>query len=179
MGICMGYSNGLRVLALSVAGLSLTVPAFASTTDYFQLTDNTSKDVFTFSLPSSPTPDSSEASGFTFLKDVSYMENGTSYSGGTVDFFSSTNYGGLGVGAVETQGAQVFMGTTGSPTFVLGTYQETGFGSSDSYTLIISDTPISPTPEPSSLALLGTGVLGFAALVGRGLKKRQLWGSTI
>jgi hypothetical protein len=71
-------------------------------------------------------------------------------------------------------GPQLFTGSVYDPTFIPGTYTlEISQDRSYSATLIIDGPPSTVTPEPSTFALLGTGVLGMAAATGRKLRIRK------
>jgi hypothetical protein len=67
-------------------------------------------------------------------------------------------------------GPQLFSGSVYAPTFIPGTYTlEISQDRSYSATLVI-DGPSTVTPEPSTFALLGTGILGMAGAMQRKLR---------
>jgi hypothetical protein len=67
-------------------------------------------------------------------------------------------------------GPQLFTGSVYDPTFIPGTYTlEISMDRSSTATLVI-DGPSTITPEPSTFALLGTGILGMAGAIGRKLR---------
>jgi hypothetical protein len=158
------------------AGLLTAATAHASTMDLFSLTSGT--DSYLFTLPASPTPTATNMAcpdpnhGDFCLSSVSVSKNGVS-SNNTVEFFTTSNYGGLelfksnGHSFLNEYGSQLFTGSVTAPTFTLGTFSL----SSDQETtdsLTISQVPsTSPVPEPSSIALLSTGLLAAAGTIRR------------
>jgi PEP-CTERM motif len=141
--------------------------------------------IFTWTLPSSPTPTSSFSDLFT-VNSVPYWMNGTSEGLAEIDFFTLSDFGGFelttnngdpitGILILNEFGPQVFTGSTGAPTFTPGTYTLTGEGTLSmglSGTLTITAGPngdsftydLVNTPEPGSLMLIGGGLLPFLGL---------------
>ena len=163
---------GIPLAAVFAAALTLTAPAFAGTTDNFTITDGSS--VSTFSLPTSPAPDDTFKGGFD-LNNVAYSLNGVAQTPNTIDFFTPTLNGGLDIfdivgnePVISTTGAQLFTGGIDNPTFLTGTFQQFDFyNQDDPISVEISQGEMAATPEPSSMVLFGTGVLGIAGLVRR------------
>jgi len=173
----------LRTFLLVTAfSCSTAAVSFASPIDNFKLSDGTN--VIAFSLPSSPAPDqviqNDDALQFT-MNNVAVDVNGTP-ANYFISFFNELTGGGLCIDPVDTSciggnklnqsGPQLFTGSEAIPTFSLGTFSLTNYNfgpnntfSSD-FTLEITSSEI---PEPSSLLMLSTGVLGLVGAVRRKL----------
>jgi hypothetical protein len=165
--------------ALLVVCLAAATPAFAGSLDYFSITDGYTGAIYTFSLAASPAPPDFSTSTYFEMENVSMLVNGTPETG-NVYFQDSSSGGGsqiygttITLDDVGIGNFQLFQGTNTAPTFNLGqftmdndTYRTNPL---DDATITISNTPISPAPEPGSLILLGTGVLGMAGAIRRRL----------
>lgn len=139
---------------------------------------DTMSDVFTFAglgttatltLPSTPTP-GSFVDGVSFtLPGVSANVEGTIYTGPATFY---TRGGASGQGA-NFAGDVLFTGLTSAPTFRLGTFSLNGtvdFNDGDGPGAASGQLTIaraSAVPEPSTLLLMGTGLVGFAGAVRR------------
>jgi hypothetical protein len=124
---------------------------------------------YTFSLPSSPTPDVvTVTSGFGLnnqpiifdslsLNSNIFFPLGTSILGGGLDLFIFVG-GRFPVDSVILQGPQLFTGSEATPTFLTGQFTLMSPIDKNTYSLKIDSEP-SPVPEPGSLVLLATGAV--------------------
>jgi hypothetical protein len=164
----------LPIKALSFAAfLAASLTAKADTLE-FTLTGG--GNTFTFSLPSNPTPDSS-TNGTSFTLDNIMVTEGIISFSTDLRFSNLTAGGGLDFsipsppplpGAdLDLLGAQLYSGLESSPMFsatatpfMLSRPKE----DSDDFTLAVANLSV---PEPASIELLATGLLGIAGTVRR------------
>lgn len=152
-------------LALAAAALTL-LPTFASATSYsFQATEmsalSPSSVTFTFSLDTATA--SLSPSGGTLFNNVSITENGMTVAGNNVFAQYGTDLGSTLFFFIDTSLQPFFTGSGTEISFNIGTFAIADGATDGEGTLQISSNASpapSATPEPSSLALLGTGVLG-------------------
>ena len=135
-------------------------------------------DTLTFQAPTTPTPVVLSASSF-LLPSVSGTFDQYTFTPGVEFGTSSDRVNGDGNNVVQPililNGPQLWTGPVTDPTFVDGSYAFTGnflihelLTTPDlSYTSTGTLTVSTVTPEPSSFALLGTGLLGVAGVVKR------------
>ena len=154
----------MRLRFLAAAGLlAASLAAHADDLFVFQ----SGSDTLTFTLPSSPTPTEFGGQSFDIYEDFTF--DGVT-GPGDVSFYVAEDEGGFhayfygptAYGEYNQAGAQLFSGTPDEPTFISGSYNLTDYyGEKPGGVLTITEA-LAVTPEPSSFALLGTGLLGVA-----------------
>lgn len=165
------YALGIALELLLIGGAT---NARADGIDLFTLTDGTN--TMTWSLPSSPTPTSVDGTNGFILAGVSVVENGTTTVTADLEFFTLSDLGGAAdvpaAALFNLFGAQVFTGLS-SPTFVPATYMFTNstWALSDAEDLTLNITPSSGVPEPSSLLLVGIGLVSLAPILRKSLRR--------
>jgi hypothetical protein len=153
------------ILAFTLSSATLL---HASTIDNFTLADDNGN-VFTFSLDSSPAV-SSKPSYFT-IQNVAYDLNGVAQAPETFYFYIAGLGGGVGSSEFNFGIPQLFSGSTSAPTFLTGVFTGYDYQVQGHATMTITPA-ITSVPEPSSMILLGTGILGAS-----GALKRKLMNS--
>jgi hypothetical protein len=169
-----------RVALLVVLALALPVAAFAdSLTDYAML-GSTSAGTATFSgIPATAGGTISVSSAFNAINGVMQPAGGTislttgaltavtggfTFSGGTIDITNSSSTtlfaGAFTSGSVMVMNGVTFINAVGNNVSVTLQIRPHGEVSGDTFV----------TPEPGTLGLLGTGLVGIAGLVRRKFK---------
>jgi len=167
--------SGLVLTALAAA-----TPAFATGFDA-NFVVSVGGNIYTFSLPDSPTVYSTGSDDFS-VANVEVSKNGGAPASETVFFTEDQQPPAYGDGGVATSSGAIifsvvnpsqvgysalFTGTLSDPTFVPGVYQvEDQNHTQDKGTVTIF------TPEPRTLVLLGMGLLFLAGAVRRKLPAR-------
>ena len=146
----MRLASQALVLALALLAAPL---AKADTLD-FTITGQGS--TYTFSLPSSPTPDLFVGSVFFRLDNQPINIDNQFGETSDIRFFTNFAAGGVSFLNLALSGPQLYTGTEASPTFLTGDFTLTQ--GLDTYALTIVPES-SPVPEPATLILLATGAV--------------------
>jgi hypothetical protein len=167
------------LLNLSVAAFVVAAPIAAHAAAMDVITFTSGGSTYAYTLPNAPTTFTTDGVDYIELTNVGVSVNGGATTMDTVMFLGGGTSIGGGLDDVSP-GGDSFANSTGeglfnnnytTPTFDIG---ETGSFedafSSKTFTVTVAPqgTP-SPTPEPSSLMLLGTGALGLCGAVRRKL----------
>jgi hypothetical protein len=156
----------------------------AATMDTFTLTSGA--DIASFSLPSSPTPNSSFTNLYFVLDSITVTIDGVQTLANIVFYNSGAEGGGLditsavgGTDLIDQHGPLLFGNSTAAPVFLLNATPEQltnyvfGFPPvgnetyAENFSIVVAPAALSATPEPSSFTLLVSGLLGFLGVAGR------------
>lgn len=155
--------NLARIVSVSLAIPVMCAMAHAATMSDFSATGTPYGDI-SLTLPTSPTPTSFTADSFS-LTSVPLIVDGDSATE-DITFYTSSAGGGGGGGGARVTGDQLFSGPTSSPTFLSGNFTVGDFS-------VMISPASTPVPEPASLLLLGTGILGACGVVRNKLHLRR------
>ena len=122
---------------------------------------------FSFAESSSPTPVYYVDGNSFGINPTGFVDGAASSFDGGVVFYTSSNSGGLETyNGFNLEGAQLFIGSTSSPTFLTGTFTLDDYpsGTPNGVLTIAPEVSVSAAPEPSTWALMiaGVGVMGAA-----------------
>ncbi len=155
--------NLYRLLPLTSPILLLGLAATPARADVFY-TFEAFGSTATFSLPDNPTP-SAVGSDFFQFDNLLVTITGEGTFTGDVDFFNAAGGGGAGSGVNILHGPVLFSGSLSDPTMLTGMFPLSGTVTPDedgpvdiSGTLVATNTPVTPVPEPSTGILFFTGV---------------------
>ena len=132
--------------------------------------------VYTFSLPSNPVPAAAAPSAYFILNNIAVSINEQPEITAELTFFSSANSGGLDIFPVSSispivslDGSQLYTGLETAPVFAPGTFSLGNPETEKPYSLFIVEAVPPAVPEPSTLLLLGTGLVSAVGAVQRKL----------
>jgi hypothetical protein len=121
---------------------------------------------FSFSVPSSPTLLTDVGANSFVIVEVPIIVDGSPLNAGVGFYDGEIQVGGIDYD-VNPTGTALFSGNPSTPTLLLGVFSVTQDATRAGGVLTVTDLTPTSVPEPSTLMLLGTGIIGIAGMARR------------